>query len=365
MFSLPNFAVSRVHQRRSARPAAPECLVKRLGSFMETPYWFVTDSWPRRAVVFFLTLMAASSALAADVVIFPVRGTNLSQGEQAAIGNLLAASYAAQSGKSVLGPNEAQRSLAQTESERDSARALGALEYVDLEAIRLDVKIALHATLRNQYGSELYQVRTTALSLDDMDVVADRIAAALIRRTDIVYTRNIDNVTGKESRQANRLFLEKILGPRCAFVMPFGKGVDETTGLALGFNARLEQADYFLEVGLALLFQNIDHDGPDLSGMIGQIGASYYLMHSSVSPYVGIGVSPRLLIGSSGGAGLAVNAHAGLMFMRESSTRIYVELQLDQNLIERAREIRYDYPTNASRSSGFPTEFSLAAGIGF
>jgi hypothetical protein len=318
-----------------------------------------------------LTLSAAGSAAAADSAVFPVQGTNLSEGEMAAIGSLLTSSYAAQTHKQVLGPNDLMPVLIRTQSESATAAELGLSEYIQVEAVRLSSKIALHATLRNKYGGELFQVKATAMSLDDMEVVSDRIAAALFHRTDLESTRTIDNVTGKEARGKNRLFLEKVLGARFALVLPVANHLDAEPTLLLQFDARLEQQDYFLELGLGFLVPNQNDQLRTIAGMVGQLGASYYLSHSSVSPYIGAGISPRIFLGDYLGAGLAVNAHLGLMFMRESSTRIYVEFQVDQNLLQAKPSTSYEYDSSigANRTlpiqAVLPTEFSLAAGMGF
>jgi hypothetical protein len=315
-----------------------------------------------------LTLLAAGSA-AADSAVFPVQGTNLSEGEMAAIGSLLTSAYAAQAHKRVLGPSDLMPVLMRTQSERETAAELGLSEYIQVEAVRLTSKISLHATLRNQYGSELFQVRTTAMSLDDMEVVADRMAAALWRRTDLENTRTIDNVTGKEARGGNRLFLEKIIGARFALVVPVGNHLDALPTLLLQFDARLEQKDYFLELGLGFLIPNQDATERSVAGLVGELGGSYYLTHSSVSPYIGAGISPRVFLGMYTGAGVAINGHVGLMFMRESSTRIYVEFQVDQNLIEAKPSSSYDYDSTVGARTPLqgvlPTEFSFAAGMGF
>jgi hypothetical protein len=318
-----------------------------------------------------LTLVAAGSAAAADVVaVFPVQGTNLSEGELAAIGSLLASSYATQVHKPVLGPNDVIPVLVRTQSERDTAQELGLSEYVHVEAVRLTSKIALHATLRDKHGNDLFQVRTTAMSLDDMEVVADRLAVALSQRTDFGNTRTIDTVTGKETRGRNRLFLEKVLGARFALVLPVANHLDPQPTLLLQFDARLEQKDYFLELALGFLVPNQGDTTRSVAGIFGQLGASYYLTHTSVSPYIGAGISPRVFLGMYTGAGVALNGHLGLMFMRESSTRIYLEFQVDQNLIEAKPSSSYDYnssfeATRAPLQGVLPTEFSVAAGMGF
>ena len=123
-----------------------------------------------------LTLMAASAAHAADVGVFPVQGTNLNEGEMAAIGQLIASAYAMQSHRPVLGPQELADSLQRTASERDSAREIGLKEYIHVEAIHLTTRISLYVSLHNQHGSTLYELRDTAYSLDDMPVLSERIA---------------------------------------------------------------------------------------------------------------------------------------------------------------------------------------------
>jgi len=320
----------------------------------------------------FFTLGAANSASAAEVAVFPVQGTNLTDGELAAIGSLLASAYAMQSSKPVLGPEDVVPSLLRTASERDTAQELGLTEYIHVEAVRLTSRITLHASLRNKHGTDLFQVRVTALSLDDMEVVSERVAAALWRRTPIENTRSIDNITGKEGRAPNRLFLEKIFGARFAMVLPVANHLDPQATMLIGFDARLEQHDYFFELGAGLLVPNeVDHKR-SISGLVGQLGGSYYLSHTSISPYVGAGLSPRIFFGMYEGVGMAVNAHVGLMFMRESSTRIYLEFQIDQNLISASPESSYYYDNFSSASGNsvvrrnvLPTEFSLAAGLGF
>lgn len=321
-------------------------------------------------LVCFLTLWAAGTARAAEVGVFPVLGTNLSEGESAAIGQLIASAYALQSHAAVLGPQDLAASLARSQSERDSARELGLQAYIHVEAIRLTTRISLYARLANVHGSTLYEVRDTALSLDDMEVVSERIAAALYRRTPLEYTRTIDNVTAREARRTNRLFLEKIFGARFGVLMPFAKHLENQASLLSQFDARLEQRDYFLEFGLGFWLPSRTNVRESLGGIVAQIGGSYYLTHTSVSPYVGLGVSPRYFTSDYDGPGLSVNGHVGLMFLREASTRLYTELRLDQNLIK-VRRNEYDYLVGSNSSSAslatdmLPTELTLAVGLGF
>ena len=327
---------------------------------------------PMYVLLMCLSLTAAGRAAAQDAV-FPVEGTNLNEGELAAIGSLITSAYAAQSGRSVLGPNDVATSLARTQSERDTAQELGLSEYIHVSAVRLTSRITLEARRVNRHGSVLFEVRTTALSLDDMEPVAERLAAALWRRTELKHTRTLDNVTGKETRANNRLFVEKLFGARFAVVAPVGYNLDVVPSLLLQFDARLEQEDYFIELAVGMLVPNEQENKRTIAGMLGHIGASYYLTHTFISPYIGAGLSPRIVLDQYTGVGLAAGAHVGLMFMRSSSTRIYAELQIDQNLIplSPASRYEYDYNTNTGsygtdgRKKVLPTELSLAVGIGF
>lgn len=318
--------------------------------------------------------MTATSALAQEVVgVFPVQGTNLSAGEAAAIGALIAVSYSAESDARVLDPAQIEPVLAQQRSERDTAQQLGLTQYIEVRAVRLDQRITLHATLNNAHGSPLYQVKTTAMSLDDMEPVAERMASALHRRTPIENTRDLDNVTAKEARAPNRLFAEKVFGIRTGMALPFGKHVDADPALFAQFDGRLEGRSYFLEfAGGLMLPSQFGGDDEGIGGLVGLIGGAYYLSHTEVAPYLGMGLSPRIMFGAYSGAALTANGRLGLMFMRMSSSRIYIEAGVDQHLLPLSPDLfddRYDPITDRyvdpDEDDVWPTEASVAVGIGW
>jgi hypothetical protein len=211
------------------------------------------------------------------------------------------------------------------------------------------------------------------MSMDDMEVVADRLVRSLIRRTPLEYTREIDNVTGKEARAPNRIFIEKVFGIRTAVVVPVAPDLETSAALLLQFDGRLEGSSYFLEFGAGLMLPS-DFDSDDgLGGVLAQLGANYYLTQTNVSPYIGGGLSPRLTFGDFSGAGLTANGQFGLMFMRHASSRLYVEVRVDQNLLPLSRDTYDDdyyympgaMPPEDDDDAVWPTEFSLALGIGW
>jgi len=303
-----------------------------------------------------LTLMAAGQVRAQSTGVFPVQGTNLSASEVAAIGALISSAYAQQARVSVFTPAELSELLAQAGTESRAAERAGLYEYVHVEAVRLDTRIALYAELRDTYGRNLYVVRDTAFSLDDMELVAQRMAAALAARPG-------GTLAGRHARPAiPRTPTEKLFGVRLALVMPQARRLETQASLLGQFDVRLERRHYFLELAAGFWLPSETNSRQGLGGFIGQLGGSYYLAQGSVSPYIGLGVSPRIFAGEYRGAGLAVNAQIGVMFMREASTRLYVELRVDQNLL-RAR-LEDDDTTRAAREI-LPTELSAAVGLGF
>ena len=327
-----------------------------------------------RLLVTALVLVAVSGtpAFAQSVGVFPVHGTNLTQGEAEAIGSLIASAYARKSGMNVLDPEETGPAMAQQASTPDAAKQLGLTEYIEIRAVRLETRITLDATLKNAHGSTLYATNSTLTSLDDLEVVADRVADSLYRRTPIENTQTIHNVIGKEMRKPNRTFSEKVIGVRIAGVLPAGDRAQANGALGLEFDVKLEGTSYFLEVAGGFIMPADIHDRGDseVGGLIGLLGASYYLTDTSVSPYVGGGLSPRIMFGAYNGAGLAVNAHFGLMFMRQSSSRIYAELGLDQHLLGLSTSLTEYYDSSlgtyvTSTDRVWPTELSLAVGIGW
>lgn len=304
------------------------------------------------------------------VGVMPVKGTNLTEGERDAIGALIASAYSGQTKGRVFGPDETGPVLAQAGTEKDAATQLNLSEYIVITAVKLDQRIAIDATLYNRHGSHLYQTRSTAMSLDDTQAVSERIASSLHRRTELEHTQTLDNVTEKEATRPTRTFAEKVVGFRTGVVIPLLPDYDPATMLVGQFDMRLEGQDYFIEFAAGLMLPSDFDRG--VGGIIGQLGASYYLTHTSASPYIGAGLSPRLIGGDYSGAALAVGGQVGVMFMRQASTRIYIEARLDQNVLPLSTNFDDDYGYDANGNyvepeddDVYPTELSIAAGIGW
>jgi hypothetical protein len=323
-----------------------------------------------------LALFAATNVRAASVVVLPVRAVNLEPGEAAAIGTLLAQSYARLSGQEVLGPDITP---AKEGSPSAAAPVQGASETIECTAVGLmrnvvvvatghrgaaglegnDSKIILQAVRRGPGGETIYAAELVALGMADIDDVTKRLAAALFEKRPAQETRTLDTVTRFEGAPTNRTFTRKVFGVRTAAIVPVATGISYQPTVALAFDGRLESRNYFLEFGAGFTAPaSSRHDAESLGSLFAEIGASYFLANDTVSPYIGAGVSPRILLANESGVSLAPYLQLGLMFPRESTSRLYVDLRAAQNVL----------PIGRGDDSGrdvYPTELGLQAGIGW
>ncbi|MBI5511977.1 MAG: hypothetical protein HY903_24735 [Deltaproteobacteria bacterium] len=319
------------------------------------------------ALILAAVFSTSVNAIAAEIAVLPVQGTNLDPGEIEAIGVLLANAYAAEAKTEVLGPVQYAAFLAKA-GDGDAAAAPKMAETIEVTAVRLKTKISLRALRRGSDGAVIHSVEMTAASLDDMEQVAERLAKALVNRTTPEATRTIHNVTRTEGRAPNRTYSEKVMGLKTAFILPMARGLEFQPAMSLQFDGRFEGELGFLEFGIGLTLPTMTDDDKDsLGGLFAEFGGSYYLADANVSPYVGGGVIPRLYWGvGDGGVRAALYGQGGVMFMRESSTRLYTELRVAQNVLPYTSS-GYDYITDQPKPKHdyYPTEVSLQVGIGW
>lgn len=323
----------------------------------------------RWSLLVLAVLMPLAAVAAEKTAVFPVQGINVSSGEADAIGLLLAQAYGQASGQEVVLPMSAK--LADGESYSSAAVRLGAGEYLETSAVGLgsvdgDRKIILQSVRRNSRGETLFSASMNAMSMSDTDKVAERLAQALYRKTAPAQTRNLENITLSEGQTPNRTSSQKVIGVKFGFAYPAsgsGRGYDGIG--SVGFDMRLEFNQWFLEFGAGAILPATTSQSMRASygGVFAEIGGNYYLTDGNVSPYLGGGISPRI-IASDGGSPInfAPYVQAGLMFNRESRTRLYVDLRVAQNIAA----VGQGTPASGGGiQSGYPTEIGLQIGIGF
>jgi hypothetical protein len=140
--------------------------------------------------------------------------------------------------------------------------------------------------------------------------------------------------------------------------------------------------DYFIEFGAGVVVSTdsqYSNNTMRINGVFAELGGSYYLSKGSIAPYIGGGVSPRILNSSvyhdytsdysyinsndSTGARCAFYGQIGVTFTRDSRSRVYSEFRVSQNVIG----ITDDYSTSEGTGTHtyYPTEFALQVGIGW
>lgn len=321
-------------------------------------------TWVSFAVASVFVSRMASAAIA----VFPVDATNLNEGEQDAIGQMVASAYQTEAREAVIPPKMTVAPLQETGGYKEAAQKLQASEYVMVSAVRLRQRIVITATRYTPDGTMVHSVKMTATSLDDLEPVSDRLAKALFTRTTPRETRSLDNVSATEGKRPNRVFVEKVMGLKASFIYPVGYGDDIAPMMSFGFDGRLEGRSYFLEIGAGFIVPS-DPDGDKLSygGLYTDIGASFYLMDASISPYLGGGVLPRLVGGDV--TNFAVYGQTGLMFFRESSSRLYTDFRVAQNLLPVGFSGEWvDGPAGGFQAEDrklYPTELTFSVGIGW
>jgi hypothetical protein len=316
-----------------------------------------------------VAVLASSTALAAEqTAMFIARSLNLEPAQAETIGAVCSAQYAKVSQGSVLTPAQAQAAVGPNGSLTEAAVALNAKELVELTLVNLTTsasrgRLLMNAVLRSADGAELYRADVTADSVDDTVPACERLALALVNKTPVETTRNRHNVTAAEARATrnpNRVGSERVLGVKATFASAFASEQVNPLG-GLSFNARLEQERYFIELGVGFAVPAVTNlSAASYGGLTTELGASYYLTDGDIAPYIGGGVQPRIFFSGSV-LNLAPYAQVGLMLWRQSSTRLYVDARVSQNVLPVAR----NYSLGGTSTNLYPTEVGVQIGVGW
>lgn len=305
-----------------------------------------------------MMILTGGNAFAATTVVFPVEQVNLSTSDADAIAAMIAHSYTEASGNSVATPNQTEASLDGSLGYAKSASSLGADEYIVVSAVRLSTKISLQAERYSTGGNLIHRVKMSVLGLDDMEEAGERIAKALFEKKTLKETRELHTITSREGKVPNRLFVEKINGIKVSYIQAVAANEEFSPAMRLQYDLRLESENAFFEFGVGAALPSGNDDGDnDVGGLMLEIGGAWYPIQKSISPYIGAGISPRIMFGAgANGIGLAPYASVGTMFMRESSTRVYAEIRAYQNVLPYQEYEGDEY---------YPTEFTFEMGIGW
>jgi hypothetical protein len=323
--------------------------------------------------------LQAQSVLA-DTAVMPVEARNVAPNDADVIARLFADSYAVVSQTRVVAPRVSAAADDFAPSPSEEAKRVNADEYVVIYATGLDQKVKLRATRYKLDGTVVHSAQMDAASLDEMDAATERLARALwasgtpkptpteqpVAREPVVR----ETYTLEERRPSDRGgFMEKVVGIKSAFFVPYATETNLAPLLGVGFDARLEAESYFVELGAGALIPSETYDDDYMyGGVYTEFGVSYYLTSSEGSPYIGAGVTPRLIFSARSNAQFAAYGQVGLMFLRSQSVRFYADMRATQGLTPIVVE-EYEYDDGGSSADGQvrvrPLELGLQVGVGW
>jgi hypothetical protein len=223
--------------------------------------------------------------------------------------------------------------------------------------------ILVDATLKDSAGAPVHHAQLEAASLEDAPAVCERLGIALVTRStpeEFRSRRNITRAEARASRSPARLGTEKVLGLQVRVLAPLARGYETRPAMSLGFDGRFERERYFIEVGAGFivpstLIGSSSNSTVSVGGIFLNGGVSFYLTDGDIAPYAGLGIEPRIVFSSSPIA-LAPYVQVGVMLWRQSSTRLYAELRVAQNVLPVSPD---------GRQAVYPTELGLGVGIGW
>jgi hypothetical protein len=318
-----------------------------------------------RSLVALTAIALPLAAHAGTIVVFPPQTTNVSPGEADAAGALLAEGFKAASGDAVIGPVQAGEALQGNKSLQQAAQSLGAERYVESSLVGLQKSLVLSADLIEVNGGSRRHRQMTLATLDDMQPASERIARALLTDTAVTSNETVDTVTDKEAEGMKRKKANRIGGFRVGMLAPVAKGYKFDQGFQIVYDLRLEQRNYFMNIATGAMFGINGRGGdPAISGWLLELGAAYWLSDGDFAPYIGGGLSPRIMSVDEVRFGLAPYAVFGTTLGRTSTAHFSAELRAYQNVIRQT--IKVGPPaSNGDRAEEdvFPTELGAFVGI--
>lgn len=326
---------------------------------------------------FMLLALPAAQASAAVVAIMPVQGVNLSEGQCDAIGLLFTEAFARETRTAVAPPTETKPKLAQGKPPLAVATELGVLEYIELRALQLGTRVTVAGIRRTKDGAELFRAETAASSLDEMEIAVAKLARSLAWRQPMIDAPGMlaPAVASPlpQSPQASVLY-PKAFGMKTALMFPLASGRSIAPMMAAQFDGRMGSRDSFIEFGVGAAIPSSASSGSDvieMGGVFVELGGSFYLSDGPIAPYLGAGLSPRIWIvdnphisDGSSGATCVGYGQLGINFTRDSRTRVYAELRVNQYILGIANKV---VTADGTQTNGtyHPTEFALQLGLGW
>jgi hypothetical protein len=288
----------------------------------------------RLALLAALALFAAPTARAASrttVALLPATGSNVSEGQLAAAGDVLRAHLESTGRFTVVRPAgpTAKAELSPADAGA-AARASGAAMAIAVHVARLGETAVVRVAAYSPDGAMVHADQLGALGVDDLDPALDRLAAGLARGGRAADLAQIYTVTAKEELPLRKMTAWMAYGLKIGSLVPVHRpdpnaraGSAGGVGLVWHYDTRSWLADVSLE-GFT---SNLDAWRPDPDRALAlAIGAYKPLSKGNVAPYLGLGLAYAVTrFADVTGHGVQPRASAGLLLGRLSNVVVRVE----------------------------------------
>jgi hypothetical protein len=226
---------------------------------------------------------------------------------------------------------------------KEIAAKAGAELFLEGSLTRLGNQIRVAVLVKDLEGVEINNQVMDARTELDLSNVLERVAQGLVEGRSAAETLDLDNATMHETQKMPERFkLETNMGAILGQVFSLTDEMNHLTLIA--FDARFEIKDLMVGLNAGLAFGAGKSDHESEPGLLAGINIAWYLSHSAVSPYLGLGAG--IFIGdlldsekkSSGGVydddqddSTGMGFHAapvlGVEFLRNTRIRVHVEFR--------------------------------------
>ena len=211
---------------------------------------------------------------------------------------------------------------------------LKATNYLDGRLYRIGNELRLSVTLRKANGDTLGGRNMVLADESDLPIAISRLVESLLENNSVDETLTLDNATKAETKsKPNRFDLEAYVG--AMFGLATGIG-DIHTFPVIAFDGRFELNKVMIQVDLGLGIHG------DATYGDGAIIMNYYVLNTSISPYLGIGGG--IFVGDkwakkgddSSGTSKFFGGHffpqIGVEFLRSASIRVHADVRYAVNV---------------------------------
>jgi hypothetical protein len=260
-----------------------------------------------------------------------------------------------------------------------------------LSAVAAGRFIAIGASRHQADGRVLQQVKQNAEGVEGLTYSADAIARALVGLPAAAPALPpLVSAAPQAPPPKQRAPREDTMdyGLKAGVHLPFAPRSRYYSAVSFQFNGRLQFPRFFLEFGAGFVIPTVIDDNDDydsqcgydssgqnytctgpkttnrgyIGGITTELGASYYLTNTHVSPYIGGGLIPRVVLAGLDNtdkrdiASMAAYAQFGITVPRHATTRFFCDLRVAQAILPQ-------HLNNQRRV--WPTEPSLHVGLGW